>query len=86
MEYLFGSDGINWPLTINGIKPANYKTVAFNGPLFMVRLKIIIEQAYCFFCGRGSPPYSCVVRSLGGGDYKITTWKLEWNLSVRSTG
>ena len=44
--------------------------VTLNGPLFMVGLKIVIEQHNCFLRGHGPPPILGSVRSLGFEYYK----------------
>jgi hypothetical protein len=59
MEDLIGADVTQQFLSMNRIEPVKQKGVTFDGPLFMIRLKIIFEQGYRFFRRHGAPPYFC---------------------------
>jgi hypothetical protein len=64
MEYL-RADPVEGFLCINRIESLKKESVAIDGPLFMVRLKIIFEHGYRFFCRHGTPTYFLPVRSPG---------------------
>jgi hypothetical protein len=65
MEDLIRTDVLQESLSMNRIELVKQERVTLDGPLFMVRLKIVFEQGYRFFCSNGTPPYSWLVRSLG---------------------